>query len=77
MIVSGKLHIEELNELLEGIEIDDEDVETVGGWIFKQNIDAKQGTVIELDNYRFVVTEMDGYQIKTIKIAKIPETAEP
>src|SRR5690606_39767019 len=29
MIVSGKLHIEELNELLEGIEIDDEDVETV------------------------------------------------
>lgn len=73
LIVSGKLQIEDLNELIEDIELDDEDVETVGGWIFKQNIDAKQGTVVELENYRFVVTEMDGYQIKTIKIAKITE----
>lgn len=70
LIVSGKLLIEDLNELDKGLNIDDEDVDTIGGWLFKQNIDANKGTVVELENYRFIVLEMDGYHIKKIKIVK-------
>lgn len=69
LIVSGKLHLEDLNELL-GIELIDDEVDTIGGWIFTSNLDAKEGVVIEQDDHRFIIEEMDGYQIKKVKIIK-------
>lgn len=72
MVVSGKLQIEEINELL-AIDLDDEDIETIGGWIFAENLDVKHGTAMEYEGYQFIVQEVDGYQIKKIKITKIAE----
>jgi len=45
MVVSGKLQLEEVNELL-GIDLDEEAIDTIGGWIFAKNLDATVGTVI-------------------------------
>src|SRR5699024_8408023 len=72
LVVSGKLQLDEINELL-NIELDDEDIDTIGGWIFTQNLDAQPGSVIEYDDYQFIVEEVDGYQVKKIKIKKIEE----
>lgn len=69
LVVSGKLQLEEVNELL-GIDLNDEDIDTIGGWIFTQNLDAKLGTVIEHGDYTFTVKETDGYQVKKINIQK-------
>src|SRR5699024_3726444 len=63
LVVSGKLQLEEVNELL-GIDLDDEDIDTIGGWIFTQNLEVKPGTVIEHGDYKFTVKETDGYQVK-------------
>lgn len=70
IVVSGKLQLDEVNELL-GIELDTEDIDTIGGWIFTQNLDAKKGTIVEFGDYQFTVNEVDGYQIKKITITKL------
>lgn len=72
MVVSGKLQLEEVNDLL-GTELEEEDIDTIGGWIFKENLDAKVGSVIEYGTYQFIVEEIEGYQIKKIKIVKQTE----
>ena len=48
----------------------DDEVDTIGGWMFTSNLDAKEGVIIEQENHRFVIEEMDGYQIKKVKIIK-------
>lgn len=68
-MVSGKLYLEEINALL-GIHLEDEEVDTIGGWVFMKNIDATKGTKIEHDDYQFTVEQIDGYQIKKVKIEK-------
>ncbi|RDW18665.1 hypothetical protein CWR48_10085 [Oceanobacillus arenosus] len=68
-VVSGKLQLDEVNERL-GITIEDEEVDTIGGWVFTNNLDAKEGTTIDHEGYQFIIDEMDGYQIKKVKIVK-------
>lgn len=73
IVVSGKLQLDELNDLI-GTDLQDEDIDTIGGWIFAQNLDAKEGTVVEYKGIQFIVVEIEGYQIKKIKIVKnIPD----
>ncbi|AXI09896.1 hypothetical protein CUC15_13595 [Oceanobacillus zhaokaii] len=68
-VVSGKLQLDEVNERL-GITIEDEEVDTIGGWVFTNNLDAKEGTTIDHEGYQFIIDEMEGYQIKKVKIVK-------
>lgn len=69
MVVDGKFHLEEINHLL-GIHLEDEEVDTIGGWVFMKNLEAVKGTMIEHEKYQFIVEEVDGYQIKQVKIEK-------
>lgn len=69
VLVDGKLLLYELNEYL-GTELDEEEVDTIAGWIINNNVEAKKGTTVEHDGYQFVVEENDGYQIKKVKIIK-------
>lgn len=69
IVVSGKLQLDDINNLLD-IHLEDEDIDTIGGWIFTENLEATLGTVIERDGYQFTVEDIEGYQIKRIKITK-------
>src|SRR5699024_9163918 len=68
-IVSGNLDLEEVNQIF-GIELVDDEVDTIGVWMFTTNLDAQEGVIIEYENHRFIIEEMDGYQIKKVKIIK-------
>lgn len=68
-IVSGKINLEDVNEIL-SIELIDDEVDTIGGWIFTANLDAQEGVIIEYEDHQFIIEEMDGYQIKKVKIVK-------
>ncbi|OIK13487.1 hypothetical protein BIV60_13975 [Bacillus sp. MUM 116] len=68
-IVDGKVLIEEINDLF-GLEIDDEDIDTIGGWILSQKMDMAEGEIICHGHYEFKVLEVDGYHIKSLEIAK-------
>lgn len=70
ILVDGKLLLYELNEYL-GINLDEEEVDTIAGWIINHNVEAKKGTAVEQDGYQFIVEENDGYQIKKIRIIRL------
>ncbi|MGM8212003.1 hemolysin family protein [Virgibacillus sp. W0430] len=69
LIIDGKVLLDEINELL-NIQLNTEEVDTIGGWIITNNLDASIGTRIEYSGYAFVVEDMDGHQIKKVKVIK-------
>lgn len=75
LIVDGKLLLTEVNDLIKA-ELVDDDVDTIGGWFITHNIEAEEGTIVEYDDYQFIVEEIDGYQIKKIKIVHHPNKIE-
>ena len=76
LIVDGKLLLTEVNDLIT-IELVDEDVDTIGGWFITHKLEAKEGTILEYGSYQFIAEEVDGYQIKKVKIVNhVEEKAE-
>jgi CBS domain containing-hemolysin-like protein len=69
-IVDGKVLIDEINDLF-GLDMEETDIDTIGGWILSQNIDIKEGTVVSYEDYDIKILEIDGYHIKSLEIVKI------
>jgi CBS domain containing-hemolysin-like protein len=65
----GKVLISEVNDIY-GLEIDDSELDTIGGWILSQNSEIQEQQVITLKDYDFKVIELDGHQVKKIEISK-------
>jgi len=68
-IIDSKVLVSEINDLL-GVEIDDEDVDTIGGWILTENYEAKEGDIILHDSYTFKILDMEEHHIKYIEVTK-------
>jgi CBS domain containing-hemolysin-like protein len=75
-IIDSKVLVGEVNDLL-GTDINDEDVDTIGGWILTENYEAKQGDIIEHEKYRFKILDMEEHHIKYIEVTAVPETEVP
>ncbi|MBS2967996.1 HlyC/CorC family transporter [Metabacillus sp. KIGAM252] len=69
-ILDAKLLIEDVNDLL-GTELENEEVDTIGGWFLTRNIDAKSGSEIEEEGYLFRVHEIEGHQIYYLEVKKL------
>ena len=69
-IVDGKVLIDEINDLF-GLDLDDSDMDTIGGWILSEKMDVVEGDKVRYDDYEFKVLEIDGYHIKSLEILKI------
>ncbi|MFF2876218.1 hemolysin family protein [Gottfriedia sp. NPDC057991] len=68
-IVDGKVLITEINDLF-GLYVEEDDVDTIGGWILTQNHDIKQGESIIFEDFEFKVVELDSHQVKLVEIKK-------
>ncbi|MDM5197614.1 hemolysin family protein [Fictibacillus enclensis] len=68
--LDGKVLISEVNDLY-GLEIDDSDLDTIGGWVLSQNSDIVEGEVINYEGLTFKIVEIDGHQIKRIEVNKV------
>lgn len=66
-ILDAKLLLGDVNNLL-GIHLDDEEVDTLGGWILTQNIDVITGTEVEVEGYFFKVHEIEGHHIQYLEV---------
>jgi CBS domain containing-hemolysin-like protein len=66
------MRVTDINDLL-GIHIDDEDVDTIGGWILTENFEAKQGDVVSFEKYNFKIIEMEDHHIRYIEVTKAPD----
>jgi len=73
-ILLGKVDINSLNELLgNDFKFEDEDYDTIGGFIFQQsgNIPEK-GYNFDFNNYNFKVVEVKNNRISKVMVTKIP-----
>lgn len=69
--VDGRVLIEDLNDLLD-LDIEDEDVDSIGGWLFKKLEGAPiKGKRVAFGNHVFEVSEVDRLRIVRIHITKI------
>ncbi|MCY9161781.1 hemolysin family protein [Bacillus atrophaeus] len=75
-VMDGKVRIDQVNELLSAA-IQEEEVDTIGGLILKENIDIGAGESIQIGQYTIQVLEMDGRHIKQIDIKEhVSQTPE-
>lgn len=68
-LVEGKVLLSELNEIL-GTHLPNEDVDTIGGWLYSENPDVKIGDAVEHEDMVFAVKEMDKHRIRKVEIVK-------
>ncbi|BCJ86914.1 hemolysin family protein [Effusibacillus dendaii] len=71
--VEGRVLLEEINDLL-GTDIDDVDVDTIGGWMY--SMVAKQpekGDSARKSGFLFTIEKMDDTRIERISIQRLPE----
>lgn len=72
-IVDGKVLVDEINDLL-GINIDEENIDTVGGWIYSQVIEYPEvNDKYVFEDYEFTVLECDNKRVNKILIKKIDQ----
>ncbi|WP_318505397.1 hemolysin family protein [Bacillus sp. T3] len=74
-IMDAKVLVSEVNDIL-GLEIDDEDVDTIGGWILTENYEAKEGDTVFFEQYSFKIQEMEDHHIKYVEITKLVAMGE-
>ncbi|NME06925.1 HlyC/CorC family transporter [Psychrobacillus sp. BL-248-WT-3] len=74
-IIDAKMLIESLNDLL-NINIDEEDIDTIGGWFMTKSYDVVSGEKLLEQGYEFTVKEIDGHHIQYLEVVKVPEDQE-
>jgi CBS domain containing-hemolysin-like protein len=68
-ILDSKLLVKEVNDLL-GIHLEEDDVDTIGGWVLTENYDVNVGDIMEKDGFCFKVIEMEDHAIRSIEVTK-------
>lgn len=71
-IFDAKLLISEVNDML-NIQLNEDDVDTIGGWFMTKHFDVTHGASVEEQGYLFVVTEVEGHHILYIEVSKLPD----
>ena len=71
-IFDAKLLIEEVNGIL-NISIEEEDIDTIGGWFMTERFEAMKGEKIIEQGYEFMVKEVDGHHILYLEVLKHEE----
>ncbi|WP_411003813.1 transporter associated domain-containing protein [Paenibacillus sp. TH7-28] len=77
LIVDGKVSVSLINDLLL-TDLEEEEADTIGGWVYGQNIDIEEGTQLTHGDFCFTVLEREESRIRKIEIEKIgiPELPE-
>jgi CBS domain containing-hemolysin-like protein len=66
-IFDSKVLISEINDLL-GTDLDDTDIDTIGGWVLTEKYDAKMGDTIDLEGFELTIIDMEDHHIHYVKI---------
>lgn len=74
-ILDAKMLIENVNDFL-GINIQEDDIDTIGGWFMTKDFDAVKGEKITEQGYEFIIKELDGHHILYLEVIKLPEALD-
>ncbi|MGR9050341.1 hemolysin family protein [Halobacillus faecis] len=68
-LIEGKTAIQDINDYFD-IQLDHIDIDTISGWIYTKDFEAKEGTVVEGEGYRFKIVDLVKGQIKKVEMWK-------
>ncbi|MFS0786015.1 hemolysin family protein [Shouchella sp. 1P09AA] len=68
-LLDGKTLISDVNKLLH-VELNEDEVDTIGGWVLTEKYDIEVGETMIFDDYAFTVKAFDGHQIKLVEVLK-------
>ncbi|MCA1023449.1 hemolysin family protein [Halobacillus litoralis] len=71
-LVEGKTAVQDINEYFQ-VNLHHEDIDTISGWIYTQDYEAEEGTIVESSGYSFKVVDMVKGQIKKVEVWKVEE----
>ncbi|MFC0189873.1 hemolysin family protein [Fictibacillus aquaticus] len=74
-VLDGKVLIADVNEMY-ALDIDDSELDTIGGWMLSMNSDIQAGESLLHEVYEFKVIEIEGHQIKKIQVRKTETVKE-
>lgn len=74
-ILDGKVLLSEVNDLF-GSDLENDGVDTIGGWLFAANPDIEVGTSWTYDGLTFVVLKKDSHRIRRIEVSKQSTVAD-
>ncbi|MCU6709507.1 hemolysin family protein [Paenibacillus sp. J5C_2022] len=66
-LIDGKVLLDELSELT-GIAIQEEDVDTVGGWLYSKLLEPKKGKEFQFQHLKFIIRETSKNRIRKIEL---------
>ncbi len=72
-ILDAKMLLENVNDML-GTDIEDDDIDTIGGWFMTKRFDAVEGDSIQEQGFEFIAKELDGHHILYLEVLKLPES---
>ncbi|WP_335872344.1 hemolysin family protein [Bacillus sp. 2205SS5-2] len=75
-ILDAKLLITEVNDLLH-LDLSDQDVDTIGGWMLTQKYDLLESDILDEDGYEFRAIEIEGHHISYVEVKKRDQVKQP
>jgi len=69
VIVDGKVLLSEVNDLLD-VHIDEDKLDTIGGWLYSQNPNLKEGVQWHYEKLVFTIRKKEKHRIRKIEIRK-------
>lgn len=73
--VSARMLVDEINELF-GLSIEEENVDTIGGWMLNEKYDIAEGETLTAGDYSFTVIKSGNSTIEVIDIFKLNPVQE-
>jgi CBS domain containing-hemolysin-like protein len=70
VIVDGKVLLSDVNDLL-ATDINEEKLDTIGGWLYSQNPTLKEGIPWQYEDLVFTIRKKDKHRIRRIEIQKL------
>lgn len=71
-IFDSSVLLDDIEDLLK-IDFDNDDIDTIGGWYYNQDLDLEEPNSIHFAGYAFSIHEKEDHQINYIKVEKLEE----
>lgn len=69
LILDGKVTLTHLNDLLH-TDITSEELDTIGGWLYRQNPDLEEGQEWQYEDLTFIIREKEEHRIRKLEVVK-------
>ncbi|SFJ91321.1 Hemolysin, contains CBS domains [Halobacillus dabanensis] len=71
-LVDGKTAIQDINDYF-NINLLHNDIDTISGWLYTKDFEAREGTVVKGEGYQFKIVDLVNGQIKKVQMWKVDE----